>query len=172
VKTAPAVSVRVTRFDRWRFVLALLWALAGAGMAATLAAHTGAAQLHMGLGAAAVALAAAAASLRASRRSAVVMAWDGRQWTVAEQLPAASPGAQQQGPPVRMSVHVDLGGWLLVRLDTEGIPARRQWLPLQRTGLEPQWHALRCALYSRAPLAAPVVAARADTAQRAGTDPA
>ena len=166
------MSVRVTRFDRWRFALALLWALAGAGVAATLAAHAGAARLHMGLGAAAVALAAAAASLWASRRSPVVLAWDGQRWTVAGQLPAASPDAQQPGPPVRVSVHVDLGSWLLVSLDTGGIPVRRLWLPLQRAGLEPQWHALRCALYSRAPLAASVAAARADAVQRAGTDPA
>jgi hypothetical protein len=73
---------------------------------------------------------------------------------------------------VRVSVHVDLGGWLLVSLDTEGVPARRLWLPLQRAGLGPHWHALRCALYSRAPPAAPVAATRADAARRTGTDSA
>jgi len=170
VRSAPAVSVRVARFDRWRTALALLWALAGAGVAATLAAHAGAVRLHAGLGAAAMALAAAAASWRGSRRSPVMLSWDGRQWTVGGPLPSASPDARQDGPAVRVSVHVDLGGWLLVSLDTESIPVRRVWLPLQRAGLESHWHALRCALYSRAPIAAADAASRAEAAGRPGTD--
>jgi hypothetical protein len=73
-----------------------------------------------------------------------------------------------------IAVVVDLGAWMLLRFDPlplqlnleaaharthvksffprldRRLASRRLWLPLQRVGLEPQWHALRCALYSRA----------------------
>jgi len=49
-------------------------------------------------------------------------------------------------------VAVDLGAFLLLRL----VEQRRTivWLPVQRRGVESQWHALRCAAYSPLPLAA------------------
>jgi hypothetical protein len=36
---------------------------------------------------------------------------------------------------------------------TPDAPARMTWLPVQRRGLEAQWHALRCAVYSPRPAA-------------------
>ncbi|MDB5818794.1 MAG: hypothetical protein JWQ11_2434 [Rhizobacter sp.] len=73
-----------------------------------------------------------------------------------------------------LMVVMDLGSWMLLRFDRPlfepnlaaaaastdvnshpqwlGIRPKttRLWLPLQRAGLERQWHGLRCALYSRA----------------------
>jgi hypothetical protein len=36
---------------------------------------------------------------------------------------------------------------------TPDAAARTSWLPVQRLGLETQWHALRCAVYSPRPMA-------------------
>jgi hypothetical protein len=46
-----------------------------------------------------------------------------------------------------LEVAIDLGAFLLLRLDAAG---GGPWLPVQRGGLERQWHALRCAVYAPA----------------------
>jgi hypothetical protein len=58
-------------------------------------------------------------------------------------------GARRTGT---VEVAMDLGAFLLLRL----VERRRTsvWLPVQRRGVEVQWHALRCAVYSPPPLAA------------------
>ena len=60
-----------------------------------------------------------------------------------------------------LEVAMDLGGLLLLRL--VGQRRTRVWLPVQRRGLESQWHGLRCAVYSPPPLAAGLPPARAFT---------
>ena len=67
--------------------------------------------------------------------------WDGQVW-----LLDVAPG--------QLKVAIDLGPWMLLYFvpETEG---RMRWLPVQRRGLEAQWHALRCAVYSPRPLAEP-----------------
>ena len=47
--------------------------------------------------------------------------------------------------PGTLEVAIDLGSFLLLRL-RGGRGA--VWLPVQRRGLEREWHALRCAVYS------------------------
>jgi MFS family permease len=58
-------------------------------------------------------------------------------------------GARRTGT---LEVAMDLGAFLLLRL-VEG-RRTKAWLPVQRRGLEPRWHALRCAVYAPPPLAA------------------
>lgn len=60
-----------------------------------------------------------------------------------------------------LAVAVDLGSFMLLCLVRRGTGriARRRWLPAQRRGLERDWHALRCAVYSPPPAAAPTLAA-------------
>ena len=58
-------------------------------------------------------------------------------WTFVPDVGAARSGA--------LEVAIDLGAFLLLRLDRRGAGP---WLPVQRRGLEPQWHALRCAVYA------------------------
>jgi hypothetical protein len=61
---------------------------------------------------------------------------------------AADRGPSRSGP---LTVAVDLGSFLLLRM---GAPnASPAWLPVQRRGLEREWHALRCAVYSPPPVA-------------------
>jgi hypothetical protein len=60
-----------------------------------------------------------------------------------------------------LAVAVDLGSFLLLTL-TCGEASRRssrRWLPVQRSGLESAWHALRCAVYSPPPVAPEAAAA-------------
>jgi len=57
---------------------------------------------------------------------------------------APDQGAVRSG---NVEVALDLGSFLLLRL--RGDARRRSlWLPVQRRGLEREWHALRCAVYS------------------------
>ena len=51
-----------------------------------------------------------------------------------------------------LEVAIDLGAFLLLRI-ADG-RRTRAWLPIQRRGLEADWHALRCAVYSPPPHAA------------------
>jgi hypothetical protein len=76
---------------------------------------------------------------------------DGR-WTFAPDVSSQAPLAGG------LAVALDLGLFLLLTLagsDTR----RRRWLPVQRLGLEHDWHALRCAVYSPPLAAAETVAA-------------
>jgi hypothetical protein len=65
--------------------------------------------------------------------------WDGRAW-------------QLDAVPGELRVAIDLGPWMLL-IFTPDAAARASWLPVQRLGLETQWHALRCAVYSPRPAA-------------------
>jgi len=58
-----------------------------------------------------------------------------------------------------LEVAMDLGAFLLLRLVDER--RRSAWLPVQRRGLEAQWHGLRCAVYAPPRLAAGGPTARA-----------
>ncbi len=54
-----------------------------------------------------------------------------------------------------LTVAVDLGSFLLLTLTRADASHRnaRRWLPVQRRGLEADWHALRCAVHSPPPVA-------------------
>jgi len=92
---------------------------------------------------AAMALMALGASL--AKTPAVDLRWDGRAWHLG---PVA-------GDPISgdLTVAIDLGLWMLLRFAPASPLARPRsaWLPVQRRGLESQWHALRCAVYSPRP---------------------
>ena len=65
--------------------------------------------------------------------------------------------ASDSGP---LAVALDLGSFLLLTMTRAGArgPQARRWIPVQRHGLDGDWHALRCAVYSPPP-AAPRVSA-------------
>ena len=70
------------------------------------------------------------------------LAFDGTGW----QWQAAPTGALQA---VRPQVAVDLGRLLLLRL--RSVDGRRsRWLALERSGADPIWHVMRCALHDDA----------------------
>ena len=91
----------------------------------------------------------------------VTLDWNGRHWSW------LLPPAPAEGGEI--GVAMDLGPWLLLRCRPSLAPRRSRWIALQRGGLEPHWHALRCALY--APRAAAETAAAAEPAPDAHDRP-
>jgi hypothetical protein len=94
-------------------------------------------------------LAVTAATVVVLSTTAVRLRWDGQCWFYG--------AASADGPelaPTELTVAVDLGGWMLLRLQADGGASRWSrtlWLPAQRRGHETHWHALRCAVYSPRP---------------------
>jgi hypothetical protein len=82
----------------------------------------------------------------------VSLRWDARCWHLG---PVDGVGCEPERG--ELSVAIDLGHWMLLRFTPAQAPAGRRptWLPVQRAGLEAQWHALRCALHSPRPAAGP-----------------
>ena len=148
MRAAPAFQISLQRFGVWRAAVWVLALLAAAAIGAWLSASSrpvgGAA-----LGAAAAAglgLVALAASL--VRLPHVLLRWDGQRWHLG--MLGATPDDSVSGD---LRVAVDLGPWMLLRF--RPAPFERHppliWLPVQRRGVEAQWHALRCAVYSPRP---------------------
>jgi len=139
MRASPACQVSLRRFGVWRAAVLGLGLLGVASVTAWLASREEAlsAQLASAIGLAALMMAALVASLL--RTPAADLRWDGQVWQL-----GAMPGD--------LTVVLDLGPWMLLRF-TAGAPARTTWLPVQRRGLEGQWHALRCAVYSPRPAA-------------------
>jgi hypothetical protein len=76
------------------------------------------------------------------------LCWDGQCWALRALRPASSESTVGE-----VSVVVDLGIWMMLHFVPATSPrrARALWLPVQRRGIESQWHALRCAVYSPRP---------------------
>jgi hypothetical protein len=163
MRAIAACQFSLNRFGVWRLavmaltgsvVLTLLFWFLGQPLA-----------LHWGIAAAVGVVAIASLGLGASlgQIKEVSLSWDGLDWHVG---PADSAG--HEGAAGTLSVTLDLGAWMLLRFqaDTPGRGSRMTWLPVQRRGLEPQWHELRCAVYSPRPArdAAPDAARDADAA--------
>jgi hypothetical protein len=64
-----------------------------------------------------------------------VLAWDGQRWLFGQR-------------PGRLSVAIDLGGWVLLRFNADET-RRRVWLAASERGVGADWNSLRAAVYSR-----------------------
>jgi hypothetical protein len=148
MRASPAFQVTVRRFGVWQAALLSLLAITSAALLAWLASPDSAVPpgwRALAVAAGAIILAVAAPLLR---RSPFSLRWDTQRWNLG---PASSAGEEPwQG---KLAVAIDLGGWMLLRFEQDGEPIRRpiRWLPVQRRGLEAQWHALRCAVYCARP---------------------
>lgn len=148
MRASPAFEVSLHRFGVWRSAVLLLAALGLAAMATWLITRErpiGLAAMIAAAFAAAVSVGWAVSLLQAP---AVGLRWDGQFWHL--DVPAATPS---EATPGDLRVVIDLGPWMLLRFRAAE-PGRRSpavWLPVQRRGLEAQWHALRCAVYSPRP---------------------
>ena len=145
MRAAPACQVSLQRFGAWRGAVLLLVALGVAVLAAWVVMResplTSPASISAMLGA--VLLVALGAAL--ANTPAVDLRWDGRVWHLG---PAS--GDPMSG---ELGVAIDIGPWMLLCFSPTAPDARPRttWLPVQRRGLESQWHALRCAVYSPRP---------------------
>jgi hypothetical protein len=160
MRGSATVQVTIANFTLWRF------GIASTGLALTAACavwliQAGVPAPGSAAGVAAVAGAAAWLGWPHLRVQPVSVRWDGASWYLGR-VDAAFDEA------CRGAVHVqiDLGAWVLLRFVPEnpspGVQA--SWLPVQRQGTPPEWHALRCALYAPRPAAA-VVAEEGEAAK-------
>ena len=150
MRAIAACQFEISRFDVWRLCVVVFTGSVVVSLSVWWLSRPDA---SLGWTAAAVlALMVAALVLGRSllRTPAASLRWDGQDWHL-ESLGAA-PRPTASGA---LSVALDFGGWMLLRFQAhEGSQRPRvEWLPVQRQGLEAQWHALRCAVYSARPAA-------------------
>src|SRR6188508_2331869 len=141
-------ELRLSRFGVWRVAVLLV---AGAAIAAVAAWAVAMLDSQPETGRMLV-MAVAAGLLLATTGLAISLARvEAGLLTCSDGLWAFAPDRGQRRTGT-LEVAVDLGAFLLLRL----VEQRRTivWLPVQRRGVESQWHALRCAAYSPLPLAA------------------
>jgi hypothetical protein len=132
VRTAPPVSVRCSGGAAWHALGAGLPALAAGALAAWALGHAG----WPAAPAVAVVLLAAGVAWRPARPAPVWLAWDGSRW-------------QADGTPGSLSVMIDAGAFLLLRLQPEGRRGASRWIAVSAREAGPAMHALRAAAYAR-----------------------
>ena len=141
-------EVRLRRFAFWQTAVGVVAALGGAAVVAWAVAmfdsQSPAARPFVVGFALVLAAATTAVALSLARVQGGVLALREGAWTFAPYVGPIRSGA--------LEVAIDFGAFLLLRL---GASRRTSvWLPVQRGGLEAEWHALRCAVYSPPPAAA------------------
>lgn len=145
MRASPAFQLTIDRFGAWRTALAVPWLAAACALPAWLLSDEPTLPRAAAFAAAAIVL---VACLRPARIEPMSLRWDSRAWRLG---PAATRGEEPWSGT--LAVALDLGPWMLLKFVhdvTAGRP-RITWLPVQRRGIEAQWHALRCAVYCARP---------------------
>ncbi len=141
--------VELRRFGVWRAAVCAVAATAIAAMAAWggLALATGArGSALIAAIAAAMAIMSTLLAVSLARVEPGTLASGEDGWTFTSRR-----GGVERVESGTLMVAVDLGSFFLLTL-TRG-DASRRWLPVQRRGLEADWHALRCAVHAPKPVA-------------------
>ena len=147
MRGAPPVEIRVRRQGPWRAFVVALVILTSVSIGLWLASAEIGAAVKGVFAVATLALGAAALSTTAPFD--LRLRWTGSSW-------ALSPGGTPAPQPVAgvLTVAIDLGRWMLLRFVDESPRTRTTWIPVQRAGIEGDWHALRCAVHAPRALAA------------------
>ena len=148
MRASPAFQVSLRRFGVWRGAVI---GLAVLGVAVVVAWWVGRDRPldAMTIGVSLTSIAAILGlAMSLWRVRAVSLRWDGQCWHLGPADPEAGDAL-----PGDVTVAIDLGPWMLLRFVPAARDARprRTWLPVQRRGIEPQWHALRCSVHSPRP---------------------
>jgi hypothetical protein len=148
MRASPAFRVAVARFGIWRAAVATLVFVAVVAQAAWSGGRHDDVPGWGSVVLAAVDLALIGAAAGLLRQRVTELRWDTRRWHL---RPAAH--AVDEPTPGNLTIALDLGVWMLLKFDPDpALPTRRTtWLPVQRQGLEADWHALRCAVYCARP---------------------
>ena len=146
MRAGPQLEIGVVRFGVWRAGTLALAAFVWAALAAWWWAHPAPVPAWVGAVAGFGMFGAAAAALQLRSVRPFVLCRNAAQWQLSFVDDARTPAM-----PGELQVAIDLGAWLLLRFIPDAAGVRASWLAVQRLGLEPQWHALRCAIH--APLA-------------------
>ncbi|MGH8797599.1 MAG: hypothetical protein ACREXI_11115 [Caldimonas sp.] len=147
MRASPPIEVVLNRFGWWRGALLGL-ALAAIAVLAAWVRSSVDVHAHAMVAAAGLAgLVCVAGVLSAAVARPARLKWDGRSWQLGGIDTALEPR------PGSLRVQIDLGAWMLLRFaaDVSDEGRRVVWLPVQRRGLEVQWHALRCAVHAPPP---------------------
>ena len=148
MRASPAFQVVLDRFGVWRAAVLAAALLGALVMAAWLVSQPPSVSAAVRWVAAVAALVLLTVGAFAARVRPVSLRWDGQLWHLG---PPDSAGHEPHSGA--LLVVLDLGPWMLLRFELAESTrrARATWLPVQRRGLEAQWHALRCAVYSPRP---------------------
>lgn len=153
---SPPFQMIVRHFGIWRVGATLLVALATVVVAvwATQALERHA--VWVGVALVLLALSSTLLLAQAWRLRPMNLRWDSQRW----QLAACNAAVYEEVPAGRLTVAVDLGGWMLLHFkpDHTTVLQRGTWLPVQRRGHEADWHALRCTVYCARPVSLPTAA--------------
>ena len=143
MRAAPPLQVNVERFDFWNALLAglavLILLVACSWFASSRSIVPPWAAWLMGSST----IAALLALLASARRVPVGLRWDSQHWYCGRY-----GDSDEEDGPWRARVAVDLGGFMLLRLEPPDVTRRLMFrcLPVQRSGVRGDWHALRCAV--------------------------
>ena len=149
MRTRLSCVVELRRFGVWRSAVFAVAATAIAAMAAWggLALANGSnGSAPIAAIAAAMAILSALLAMSLARVEPGTLACSDGGWTFTSRR-----GGVERVESGTLTVAVDLGSFLLLKL-TSG-DASRRWLPVQRRGLQADWHALRCAVHAPRPVA-------------------
>ena len=157
MRASPAFQVSLRRFGAWRIGVGVLAVLVVAALTAWLFARAPDVDLLLAMGLAATATAIIALVMALMKVPASSLRWDGQAWHL-----GALDAAADEAVPGELAVAIDLGSWMLLHF--RPLEPRRHvpmnWLPVQRRGIEAQWHALRCAVHSPRAAAADTASGR------------
>ena len=145
MQAAPAAQFLVRRFAVWNVMLTSLCVAAVVSCVAWFVGRRDDLPVWSVVLMVAACLMALAGAWASHRRHPVRLRWDSEHWYLAE-----LNGASAEAGPAHVHVKIDAGAWLLLKFVPQGStdPLKVRWLPVQRRGVEGQWHALRCAVYS------------------------
>ncbi|HMW22271.1 MAG TPA: hypothetical protein PKC59_02455 [Burkholderiaceae bacterium] len=155
MRTAPSFRLAAPTCRLWRHTVLAAWLTSGTVLAAWLLTAWWWLDLDAPK-AVAAGLATALWFLSRPTQPAlrIDLSWDGQGWWAVAPL-----SARGEALPCSVSVAIDLGVWLLLRLRplAEGPSWRRpvHWVALSESAVGPNWHGLRCALYSARRMTAP-----------------
>lgn len=150
MRGSPSCVIAVRRFALWRGLVVALAALSLAALLAWLVLAPAAQSVAVRVAASFLALALLAVAASLLRLPAVELSWDGVRWGCRQLEAAAIAPATGE-----LEVAIDLGSFLLIRFSAAagGPRPKVRWIPVERRGLEREWHSFRCAVYSPRPVA-------------------
>ena len=148
MRAFAATQFTLTRFGAWRTAVVLLGGLAVLTVGIWVVAQPPGWRVEVLLPAGCGVVLLAWLAVAHVRMSPLSLRWDAQRWHLG---PADSAGHEPWVGDVQVAI--DLGAWMLLRFkpDVAGKGRAVTWVPVQRRGLEAQWHTLRCALYSPHP---------------------
>ncbi len=163
MRTAPAVSAALDTQGFECVVISGVHALAATALAAWMGLQAGVGPSWPACLAGLAWIGAATASgawlaRRALPADGAHLIWDGASWALITRPSSGATPTSPTGPVLRVPIRqvgvaLDLGAWMLLRLQTEVGPTR--WQVVRAVCVGPAWHGLRLALLTQAGPAVP-----------------